>query len=85
MRVSLLVLAFSLTVAGPVAAQTPPPALVKTFTSSAEVQQLIAKAKTDRKGDAPITVEPILSLANLPRQSGISPDRRARRAARYRE
>lgn len=37
---------------------------MKTFTSSAEVQQLIAKAKADRKGDAPTTVEPILSLAN---------------------
>src|ERR1700761_9795079 len=36
---------------------------VKTFTSSAEVQQLIAKAKADRKGEAPTTVEPILSLA----------------------
>jgi mannose-6-phosphate isomerase-like protein (cupin superfamily) len=28
------------------------------------VQQLIAKAKADRKGDAPITVEPLLSLTN---------------------
>src|ERR1700761_2964970 len=37
---------------------------VKTFTSSAEVQQLIAKAKADRKGEAPTTSEPILSLAN---------------------
>jgi len=46
----------------PAAAQ--PMAQVKTFTSSAEVQQLIAKAKADRKGDAPTTVEPILSLAN---------------------
>ncbi len=62
MRASFLVLAFSLTWAGPLAAQTPPPALVKTFASSGEVQQLIAKAKADRKGDAPITVEPILSL-----------------------
>jgi mannose-6-phosphate isomerase-like protein (cupin superfamily) len=41
-----------------------PMAQVKTFTSSAEVQQLIAKAKADRKGDAPITVEPLLSLTN---------------------
>jgi len=46
----------------PAAAQ--PMAQVRTFASSAEVQQLIAKAKADRKGDAPITVEPILSLAN---------------------
>lgn len=40
------------------------PAQMKTFASSAEVQQLIVKAKADRKGDAPITVEPILSLSN---------------------
>jgi mannose-6-phosphate isomerase-like protein (cupin superfamily) len=45
------------------AAQPMPAAAIKTFTSSGEVQQLIAKAKADRKGDAPITVEPILSLA----------------------
>lgn len=45
------------------AAQPMASAAVKTFTSSGEVQQLIAKAKADRKGDAPITVEPILSLA----------------------
>jgi mannose-6-phosphate isomerase-like protein (cupin superfamily) len=48
--------------APPVAAQSV--AQVKTFASSAEVQQLIARAKADRKGDAPTTVEPILSLAN---------------------
>ena len=39
----------------------PPP--MKTFTSSSEVVGLIAKAKADRKGDAPLTAEPILSLA----------------------
>jgi mannose-6-phosphate isomerase-like protein (cupin superfamily) len=44
-------------------AQMAAPPLVKTFTSSGEVQQLIAKAKADRKGDAPTTIEPILSLA----------------------
>ena len=47
----------------PAAAQNAAPAMIKTFTSSAEVQQLIAKAKADRKGDAPTTIEPILSLA----------------------
>jgi mannose-6-phosphate isomerase-like protein (cupin superfamily) len=46
----------------PAAAQNAAP-MMKTFTSSAEVQQLIAKAKADRKGDAPTTSEPILSLA----------------------
>ena len=44
-------------------AQPMTPAAVKTFTSSGEVQQLIAKAKADRKGEAPTTIEPILSLA----------------------
>src|SRR6202012_1876139 len=44
-------------------AQPMTPAAVKTFTSSGEGRQLIAKAKADRKGEAPITVEPILSLA----------------------
>jgi mannose-6-phosphate isomerase-like protein (cupin superfamily) len=53
--------------AAPVVAQTAAPQssapMMKAFTSSAEVQALIAKAKADRKGDAPTTVEPILSLA----------------------
>jgi mannose-6-phosphate isomerase-like protein (cupin superfamily) len=39
----------------------PPP--MKTFASSSEIVGLIAKAKADRKGDAPLTAEPILSLA----------------------
>src|SRR4051812_2590687 len=39
-----------------------PPAM-KNFTSSDEVTALIAKAKADRKGDAPLVSEPILSLA----------------------
>ncbi len=62
MRIQLLSLSAILFLAAPAAAQTPS-AMVKTFTSSAEVQQLIAKAKADRKGDAPTTSEPILSLA----------------------
>ncbi len=36
---------------------------MKTFTSSAEITALIAKAKSERKGDAPIVTERILSLA----------------------
>jgi len=61
---SFSLLSFSIIAAliTPAAAQ-PAPAMVKTFTSSAEVQQLIAKAKADRKGNAPTTSEPILSLA----------------------
>ena len=62
MRIHHLVPVILLTAWSPAAAQ--PMAQVKTFTSSAEVQQLIAKAKADRKGDAPTTVEPILSLSN---------------------
>lgn len=62
MRASFFATVILTAIAVPAAAQ--PMAQVKTFTSSAEVQQLIAKAKADRKGDAPTTVEPILSLAN---------------------
>jgi len=62
MRIHHLVPVILLAAWSPAAAQ--PMAQVKTFTSSAEVQQLIAKAKADRKGDAPTTVEPILSLSN---------------------
>ncbi len=48
----------------PAAAQNAAPAMVKTFTSSAEVQQLIAKAKADRKEGQTTVIEPILSLAS---------------------
>lgn len=61
-RASFLAAAVWVAAAMPVAAQSM--AQAKTFASSAEVQQLIAKAKADRKGDAPTTVEPILSLAD---------------------
>lgn len=62
MRIRLLPFFFVAALIAPAAAQ-PAPAMVKTFTSSAEVQQLIVKAKADRKGNAPTTSEPILSLA----------------------
>lgn len=62
MRIPLLSLLVTAMLALPAAAQTAAP-MMKTFTSSAEVQQLIAKAKADRKGNAPTTSEPILSLA----------------------
>jgi mannose-6-phosphate isomerase-like protein (cupin superfamily) len=39
------------------------PSDMKTFMSSDEVTALIAKAKADRKGDQPLVLEPILSLA----------------------
>jgi mannose-6-phosphate isomerase-like protein (cupin superfamily) len=35
----------------------------RTFMNSKEITGLIAKAKADRKGDAPLVAEPILSLA----------------------
>jgi mannose-6-phosphate isomerase-like protein (cupin superfamily) len=62
MRICLLSFSIIAALIAPATAQ-PAPAMVKTFTSSAEVQQLIAKAKADRKGNAPTTSEPILSLA----------------------
>lgn len=61
MRVTLLSFLMTAALAAPAAAQTAAP-MIKTFTSSADVQQLIAKAKADRKGDAPTTSEPILSF-----------------------
>ena len=64
MRKYFSVLAFTLACVAPVAAQPMSGATMKTFASSDEVRQLIVKAKADRKGDAPITVEPILSLGS---------------------
>ena len=62
MRITLSSLLVTAALTLPAAAQNAAP-MIKTFTSSAEVQQLIAKAKADRKGNAPTTSEPILSLA----------------------
>jgi mannose-6-phosphate isomerase-like protein (cupin superfamily) len=64
MRASLLAFVLTGALATPAFAQPMTPAMVKTFASSGEVQLLIAKAKTDRKGDAPTTSEPILSLGS---------------------
>jgi len=36
---------------------------LKEFASAADIQALIAKAKMDRKGEAPNTIEPIIGLA----------------------
>ena len=64
MRTQLLALTFLVGVTGSTAlvqaADAPP---MKTFMSSAEIMSLIDKAKADRKGDAPLVAEPILSLA----------------------
>jgi mannose-6-phosphate isomerase-like protein (cupin superfamily) len=44
-------------------AQQPAAPAMKTYTSSADITALIAKAKSERKGDAPTTTENILRLA----------------------
>ncbi|HUO02517.1 MAG TPA: hypothetical protein VMU31_07045 [Rhizomicrobium sp.] len=62
MRIPLLSIVVTAALVLPATAQNAA-SMMKTFTSSAEVQQLIAKAKADRKGNVPTTVEPILSLA----------------------
>jgi mannose-6-phosphate isomerase-like protein (cupin superfamily) len=64
MRAQLLAFTAVAAVAAPMAfAQNAAPPPMKTFTSSSEVQGLIAKAKADRKDNAPLVAEPILSLA----------------------
>ena len=42
---------------------SPAAAMMKTFTAGADIPAMIAKAKADRKGDAPMVNQPILSLA----------------------
>ncbi len=58
-------------------AQTTSPLDIKTFTASPEIAAALAKAKAERKGDAPVVVEPILSLppyrVNLEYRPGTSP------------
>jgi mannose-6-phosphate isomerase-like protein (cupin superfamily) len=58
-----LSLAVGFAVAMPAFAQQPAAQTPKTFTSAADITALIAKAKSDRKGDAPIVQENILRLA----------------------
>ncbi len=57
-------------------AQQPAPPL-RTFMNNKEIMGLIDKAKADRKGNAPLVAEPILSLApykaQLEYRPGISP------------
>src|SRR6202795_1175907 len=57
------------------AQQTPAP--MRTFMDNKEITGLIEKAKADRKGDAPLVAEPILSLtpyrAQLEYRPGTSP------------
>ena len=75
MRTFILSIAFALA-AATAGAQQPAQAM-KTFSSSADVTALIAKAKSDRKGDQPMVAERILSLApynaNLEYRASIGP------------
>lgn len=47
----------------PAAAQGQAAPSIKTFASSSEIMSLVEKAKSERKPDQPLVVEPILSLA----------------------
>ena len=47
----------------PAAPSAAPAAMMKVFSAGADSPALIAKAKAERKGDAPAVFEPILSLA----------------------
>ena len=62
MRAQILALTFIAAVTAPVFAQAAP-APGQTFMSQKEIMGLIEKAKADRKGDAPLVAEPILTLA----------------------
>jgi mannose-6-phosphate isomerase-like protein (cupin superfamily) len=62
MRAQLLAFTFLAAAIAPAIAQ-PAPAPMKTFMSDKDIMSLIDKAKADRKGDAPLVAEPILSLA----------------------
>ena len=58
-------------------AQQPAAQAMKTFSSSTDVTALIAKAKSERKGDAPVVAERILALApynaNLEYRAAVGP------------
>jgi mannose-6-phosphate isomerase-like protein (cupin superfamily) len=63
MRAQFLAFTFlaTLVASSALAQQAAPP--MKTFMSDKEIMGLVDKAKADRKGDAPLVAEPILSLA----------------------
>jgi mannose-6-phosphate isomerase-like protein (cupin superfamily) len=62
MRMQFLAATFLVaTASGAVAQQPAPPTTV--FMSDKDIMALVDKAKADRKGDAPVTAEPILLLA----------------------
>jgi mannose-6-phosphate isomerase-like protein (cupin superfamily) len=63
MRTRLLALTFLAAVAVSAIVQAAEPAPMRTFMNHEEIMGLIDKAKADRKGDAPLVAEPILSMA----------------------
>jgi mannose-6-phosphate isomerase-like protein (cupin superfamily) len=63
MLTRLLALTFLAAVAVPGIVQAAEPAQMRTFMNHKEIMSLIDKAKADRKGDAPLVSEPILSMA----------------------
>jgi mannose-6-phosphate isomerase-like protein (cupin superfamily) len=63
MRTIAIGIAVSVLAAVTVAQQPPAAAQMKTFTSSAEITAMIAKAKADRKQDQALVSQRILSLA----------------------
>jgi mannose-6-phosphate isomerase-like protein (cupin superfamily) len=63
MRIQLLTLTFLAAVVVPAIAQAVEPAPTRTFMNNKEIMGLIDKTKADRKGDAPLVAEPILSMA----------------------
>jgi len=82
MRAQFLAFTFLATaVASGALAQQPAPAM-KTFMNNKEIMGLIDKAKADRKGDAPLVAEPILSLTPYRASSNTDPAHRRRRSTR---
>ena len=64
MRAQFLAFTFLATaVASSALAQQPAAPATNTFMNNKEIMGLVDKAKADRKGDAPLVAEPILSLA----------------------
>jgi mannose-6-phosphate isomerase-like protein (cupin superfamily) len=76
MRIFVISLALTLVTAA-VVAQQPPAQTMKAFSSSSDVVALIAKAKSERKGDQPVVAERILQLApynaNLEYRAAVGP------------
>ena len=63
MRNQLFTLAFLTALAVPAVAQAAESVPLHTFMNNKEIMGLIDKAKADRKGDAPLVTEPILSMS----------------------